>query len=149
MAETVAIFQHIMVPTDGSEPSIAAGRLGIRLAAAHRSQITFVYVVDAAVVEQMMTVSGGTAQQVARELERNGQRYLDYLSRLAAEDGLETSQVIRHGVPYSEIEALAREARIDLIVMGQVGHRGARRILIGSVTERVIEHAPCPVLVVK
>jgi nucleotide-binding universal stress UspA family protein len=38
---------------------------------------------------------------------------------------------------------------VDLIVIGQVGSRGPRRILIGSVTERVIEHAPCPVLVVK
>jgi nucleotide-binding universal stress UspA family protein len=58
-------------------------------------------------------------------------------------------RIVRHGTPYSEIEDLAREQNIDLIVMGQVGHRGPRRILIGSVTERVIEYAPCPVLVVK
>jgi nucleotide-binding universal stress UspA family protein len=52
-------------------------------------------------------------------------------------------------VPFSEITNLAREQGVGLIVIGQMAGRGPRRILIGSVTERVIEHAPCPVLVVK
>ncbi len=56
---------------------------------------------------------------------------------------------VREGEPYQEIVALADEIGVDLIVMGHVGRRGPRRILIGSVTERVIEFAHCPVLVVK
>jgi nucleotide-binding universal stress UspA family protein len=144
-----AIFQHILVPTDGSKPSVAAGRLAVRLAAVHGAVLTFVYVVDTAVVDQLAEGSGKLVEQVRHELELTGERYLDYMVRLASREELTCRRIVRHGTPYSEIEDLAREQNIDLIVMGQVGHRGPRRILIGSVTERVIEYAPCPVLVVK
>jgi nucleotide-binding universal stress UspA family protein len=56
--------------------------------------------------------------------------------------------LIRDGEPRSEIESLACQLGVDLIVMGRVGQRGPRRILIGSVTERALEYAPCPVLIV-
>ena len=149
MAERKAIFGHILVPTDGSQPSVAAGRLAVQLAASLGAHITFVYVVDTAVVDQLTETSGKLVQQVREELERTGQRYLDHLSRLAVNAGLQVNRLIRHGTPYGEIESLAKEQGVDLIVIGQVGHLGPRRILIGSVTERVIEYAPCPVLVVK
>jgi nucleotide-binding universal stress UspA family protein len=149
MPDRQAIFQHILTPTDGSKPSIAAGRLAVQLAASLGAQITFVYVVDTAVVDELNEASGKLVQQVRQELEYTGKRYLDHLSRLAVNAGIQVNQIIRYGIPYDEIEKLAREQDIDLIVVGQVGHRGPRRILIGSVTERVIEYAPCPVLVVK
>jgi len=149
MAETQALFHHILAPTDGSRPSMTAGRLAVQLTTLHRARITFVYVVDDTVVEKLAGASGRAAKRVQSELELSGQRSLDYLSRLASEADLTSNQVIRHGLPYKEITNLAREQGVDLIVIGQVGCRGPRRILIGSVTERVTEHAPCPVLVVK
>jgi len=142
-------FTHILVPTDGSETSINAGRLAIQIAALHNIPITFVYVVDSAVVDEIAGATSKTAEMVHRELEANGRRYLDYLSRLARDRGLQTDQVVRHGIPHSEIANLAREQGMDLIVIGQVGRHGPRRVLIGSVAERVIEYAPCPVLVVR
>lgn len=149
MAEIQGVFRHILVPTDGSQPSVAAGRLAVRLASLHQARITFVYVVDSSLAGELAGASGKMANQVQQELESSGQRYLDYLSRLAMDAGLIADQVIRHGVPYGEIERVAREQNTDLIVIGRVGRRGPRRILMGSVTERVIEFAPCPVLVVK
>jgi nucleotide-binding universal stress UspA family protein len=149
MREMQAFFHHILAPINGSQSSVTAGRLAVQLTALHRARITFVYVVDDTVVEELAGVSGRVARRVQSELELSGQRSLDYLSRLASEADLTSNQVIRHGVPYREISNLAREQGVDLIVIGQVGSRGPRRILIGSVTERVIEHAPCPVLVVK
>jgi nucleotide-binding universal stress UspA family protein len=149
MAETQALFRHILVPTDGSQPSVAAGRLAVQLAAVHRARITFVYIVDSSAIGEMTGTLGKTAQQVQHELELSGQRCLNHLACLAANADLTADQVICYGTPHSEIERLAREQQVDLIVIGQVGHRGPRRILIGSVTERVIEYAPCPVLVVK
>jgi nucleotide-binding universal stress UspA family protein len=149
MAEIQTLFHHILIPTDGSQLSIAAGRLAVQLAALHKARLTFVYVVDATVAEGVAGASGKETKRAQSELELSGQRYLGYLSRLASEADLASNQVIRHGVPCREITDLAREQGVDLIVIGQVGSRGPRRILIGSVTERVIEHAPCPVLVVK
>jgi nucleotide-binding universal stress UspA family protein len=149
MGEIQARFNHILAPVNGSQSSVTAGRLAVQLTTLHEAHITFVYVVDDAVVEELAAVSGRGTKRVQSELELSGQRSLDYMSRLASEADLTSSQVIRHGVPYREITNLAREQGVDLIIVGQVGIRGPRRILIGNVTERIIEYAPCSVLVVK
>jgi nucleotide-binding universal stress UspA family protein len=149
MEQPTNIFRHILVPTDGSEPATTAGKFAIRLAAEQGAHITFVYVVDTSVANELQDISGKTAQQVVQELERTGQRHLDYLARRATAAQLAVTQHVRRGTPYTEITELAGEQGVDLIVIAQVGHRGPLRILIGNVTERVIENAPCPVLVVK
>ncbi|MBC7261302.1 MAG: universal stress protein, partial [Chloroflexi bacterium] len=59
--EARTLFRHILVPTDGSQPSVIAGKLAIQLALLHQAQITFVYVVDDTVVEELASVSGRMA----------------------------------------------------------------------------------------
>jgi nucleotide-binding universal stress UspA family protein len=142
-------FRHILAVTDGSQLSITAGQLAVQLTALHKARLTFVYVIDDSVVDELATASGRQRAQVQSELELAGQRYLDHLSQLAAAASLSASKVMRHGVTHKEVANLAREQEVDLIVVGRVGSRGPRRILIGSVTERLIEHAPCAVLVVR
>jgi nucleotide-binding universal stress UspA family protein len=56
---------------------------------------------------------------------------------------------LKEGDPAAEILRLAQEARVDLIVMGMHGRTGLGRLLMGSVAERVVRQAPCPVLTVK
>jgi nucleotide-binding universal stress UspA family protein len=141
-------FAHILVPTDGSDNSVHAGRLAIEMAVLHRSQVTLVYVVDSATVDEIAAATAKTSAAIRRELEIQGRRYLDYLIRLAGASNVQAEQVILHGTPYREIAELARERDVDLIVIGRVGCRGARCALVGSVAERVIEYAHCPVLVV-
>jgi len=142
-------FTHILVPTDGSETSINAGRMAIQIAATHGVPITFVYVVDSTIAEEIAGATSRTTEMIRRELEAKGGRYLDYLARLARDRNLQTNQVVRHGIPHSEIADLAREQGVDLIVIGYVGRHGPRRVLIGSVAEHVVEYASCPVLVVR
>jgi nucleotide-binding universal stress UspA family protein len=149
MAELSALFHHILSPTDGSEPSMMAGQFAVQLAALHKARLTFVYVIDPTVVEELARVSGRKASQVQSELETSGRHYLDHLFRVAAEANLVATQITRYGLPYDEIARLAREQGADLIVMARVGKHGVRHILIGSVTERVVEYAPCSVLLVK
>jgi nucleotide-binding universal stress UspA family protein len=149
MAELGPVFHNILTPTDGSQPSMQAGKLAIRLAAFHQARLTFIYVVDDVVTGGLSESFGKAAKQVESDLESSGRRYLDYLCRLATASDVSADQVIRKGNPYQEIANFAREQQVDLIIIGQVGSRGLRRILIGSVTERVIEYAACPVLVVK
>lgn len=146
--EERSLFKHVLVPTDGSENSVHAGRLAIQMAALHRSQMTLVYVVDSATVAEIAAATAKTSQAIRRELDIQGRRYLDYLIRLAGASNVQAEQVLRQGVPYREIADLARERDVDLIVIGRVGCRGPRCALIGSVAERVIEYAHCPVLVV-
>jgi nucleotide-binding universal stress UspA family protein len=142
-------FTCILSPIDGSACSINAGQLAIELAAAFRARIVFVYVVDTATVEELARVSRRPLEGIEQEMEANGQRYLHHLAQQASMHSLESQQTVRHGVPYTDISELAKEQRADLIVIGQVGRHGPRRLMMGSVTERVIELAPCPVLVVK
>jgi nucleotide-binding universal stress UspA family protein len=143
------LFKHILAPIDGSACSINAGRLAVDVATVSQAQITFVYVVDTVMVDELAGVSRRPIEGIQQEMEANGQRYLRHLTQRAGRQGLEVNQTICLGVPYAEIARLAREDSADLIVMGQVGGHGARRLMMGSVTQRVIELAPCPVLVVK
>lgn len=142
-------FSHILVPVDGSDASIHAGLVAIRIATTHQIPITFVYVVDRAVVERIASASSASDDQTSRELEEKGRRYLNYLAQQARAKGLQTDQVIRDGIPHSEIISLARELKVDLIAIGQSSRSGPRRSMIGSVAARVVEYASCPVLVVK
>ena len=68
---------------------------------------------------------------------------------LAEKEGVKATSMLVKGRPFEQIVNITKSFDIDLVVMGTYGRRGAERILIGSVAERVIEYAPCPVLVVK
>ena len=142
-------FSYILVPVDGSAASIHAGLVAIRIASTHHIPITFVYVVDRSVVDRIASASSASGDETAHELEEKGRRYLNYLTQQAHTKGLETEQVIRYGIPNSEIINLARDLQVDLIAIGQGSRSGPRRAMIGSVAARVVEYAPCPVLVVK
>jgi nucleotide-binding universal stress UspA family protein len=74
---------------------------------------------------------------------------LDDVREAAAARGLETETVMRWGFPADEICALAEERNAELIVIGPHGWGQARRLLFGSVSDSVLRHAPCPVLVVR
>ena len=63
--------------------------------------------------------------------------------------GLEGEIVVVHGVPFHEIIETAKTQKVDLIVMGTHGRTGLQHILLGSVAEKVVRLAPCPVLVAR
>jgi nucleotide-binding universal stress UspA family protein len=76
----------------------------------------------------------------------------DAFDRLVKENHLERFTVhreVREGTPFSEIVRFAKEQQIDLIIMGTHGHTGLTHMLLGSVTEKVVRKAPCPVLTVR
>jgi universal stress protein A len=63
--------------------------------------------------------------------------------------GLEAESILRTGNPYEEIVNAAKQIGVDLIVIGSHGYTGLSRLLLGSTADRVLQYAPCPVLVVK
>ena len=142
-------FSHILVPVDGSDASMHAGLVAMRIASNHDIPITFVYVVDRAIANRICATSGMSEGEVCHELEEKAQSYLDYLSLQAHNKGIKSNQVVRRGIPHNEITSLASELEVDLIAIGQGSRSGPRRAMIGSVAARVVEYASCPVLVVK
>ena len=111
MADVQPLFQHILAPTDGSQPALQAGKMAVRMAALHQCKLTFVYVVDDSVAGELAGTSKKDPKEVERELEQSGQHSLDYLCRLASEAGLDANQVIRRGDPCDEITKEAERER--------------------------------------
>ena len=139
--------KNILIPTDGSDYSLRAAEYGISVAEMLSAQIMVVYVIDEVVLDQISKVS--ERENIELELKKDGQRYINYVLGLAEKKGVKSAFTLAKGRPFEQIVNMAKELRIDLIVMGTYGLRGADRILMGSVAERVIEYSPCPVLVVK
>ncbi len=139
--------QNILIPTDGSDYSLRAAEYGISIAKMLGAQIMIVYIIDEVVLEQISRVS--ERENVEKELKNDGQRYINYVLSLAEKEGVKAASLIAKGRPFEQIVRIAKGLKMDLIVIGTIGLRGSDRILIGSVAERVIEYASCPVLVVK
>lgn len=139
--------KRILVPTDGSDYSVRAAEYAVSVAKLLGAEIVVVYIIDTVVLDQIVRVT--EREDTERELKNDGERYLRYVVGVAGREGVKASSLIAKGRPYEQIVHLAKGLKMDLIIMGTYGRRGAERILIGSVAERVIEYASCPVLVVR
>jgi len=139
--------KNILIPTDGSDHSLRAAELGISLAKVLGAKIFTIYAIDPIILEEL--TKGIEEKAVEKELKEKGERYLNYIVKLAEKEGLTAEAILAKGEPHDQIVYYAKSKGVNMIVMGTLGRRGTKRILIGSVTERVIEYAPCPVLVVR
>jgi len=147
MAERV--FRHVLVPTDGSDASVAAARMAFRLARAFDARVDLLFVIDMLLCEELRRFDLRELNEIQKELLEQGERYLVVLREEGERWGLTVDTLVRRGDPFEEIVERARELGADLIAMGHVGRRSRSRVLLGSVAERVLEFAPCPVLVVR
>jgi len=147
LSSQLETVKKILIPTDGSGYSVRAAEYGLSLAKLLGAEVMVVYVIDTVVLDQAVKVT--QREEVERELKQDGKRYVDYILGLAEKAAVKASSFLARGRPFEQIVHIAKNFGIDLIVMGTYGRRGAERILIGSVAERVIEYSSCPVLVVK
>ncbi len=144
-----SIFRHLLVPVNGSKSSITAVKLAIQLAKEHGSRLVLVHVVDTTVCGQMARHSGRPIDVVQREMEENGERYLNYAAQLAEREGVNFDKVLRTGLTDAEILRECEARGVTLIVIGRPVYWGPHREFFGRVARRLIESAECPTLVVK
>ncbi|WP_254547394.1 universal stress protein [Halomarina pelagica] len=136
------MYERILVPTDDSAGAMAAAELAVDLASQYDATIHVLFVVDTTSLPADVT-----ATYVDEALEEVGERATRGVVELADEAGVETAPVeIASGAPHREILAYADEHDVDLIVMGTHGRRGLDRLLVGSVTEKVVRLSDVPVL---
>lgn len=144
------LFKEILVPIDGSEPSLQAMQMALRIVGiCPACKLTVLYVIDKLVLNELVRFSAHGEKEVEAELEEQGRRYLDLATKEAQRQSVTAQCQTRKGDPFEEIVAAAHNLRADLIIMGHTGRRGTTRVLIGSVTQRVLDYASCPVLVMK
>jgi nucleotide-binding universal stress UspA family protein len=141
-------FRKILVPIDGSAASLEAHRLAMDLGAHYKAEVILLYVVDSSVMAELSRLSGQEQPRLLHDMEESGRRMLTDLSRQAQQRGVRETLDLRTGMPDEIILSEAERLQVDLIVMGKIGRKGHRRSLLGSVTERVLEAADLPVLVV-
>ena len=140
------LYKTILVPTDLSRPSKDAVRHAATLADRVGARVVLTYVMEDKLPAMIVAHTSETEEQL---LDRHREHARKALNDVAQEilRGREVDCVVRQGVDHQEIVALAREIDADLIVMGMHGHGFLAHALAGSTTERVLHHAPCPVLV--
>ena len=140
---------RILLATDGSEEAELATNRAMDLAQSTDSEL---HVVHVGVVPLFLESYPGTLGYYDKLYERIEEESRERLRkeslRVKAAGGTVAGAHLRMGKVDLEIVALAEELRADLIVMGCRGHRGIRRAIEGSISDGVIRHAPCPVLVV-
>lgn len=144
-----SFFRQLLIPLDGSESSLQASRYGLRLARREGAAVMAVHVVDEENAADLARYADCPLADVLARMQRSGQSYLEPVRDWARTRGVAFRMEVRVGIPHRVILERAADIGADLIVMGTVGRRGPRRVLIGSVTERVIAHSPVPVLVFK
>lgn len=143
-------LNKILVPTDLSEFSQHALRYGCELAHRFSAELHLLNVAQDIVA---MVPEPGMAfpapGEYMQELREASARALQELPDPTWLRGVKVSRDVRVGTPFVEIVRYAREAGIDLIVIGTHGRSGLAHVLLGSTAEKVVRKAPCPVLTVR
>ncbi len=139
-------FRRVLIAVDSSPVAARAADVGAELARSLGAELAFVHAVDPA--ESYAPESGIPAAELMAMAERDGKKLLERFQSLAggAPPPLTFAMV---GKPANEIVKAAKDWPADVIVIGSHGRSGITRVLLGSVAEGVMRHAPCPVLVVR
>ena len=136
-------WENILLATDGSKYSIAATEHAINFANSYGGNLTVVSVVD--VTDEFYA----QAPQVVDEMIEKSKGILEDVRKKTESSNVKTETIIREGETYKKIVELASQKKADIIFMGSHGRTGLKKLLMGSVTEKVIGHTPCPAMVVK
>lgn len=141
-------INHILVPIDFSSDAGDAVDMAISLSKELGSRITLLHVIHEVYVgvgEMAAALPPSYIEDIEAEVEREVQTYLNKV----VEAGLQGDYIVVHGVPFQCILDTAEDQNIDLIVMGTHGRTGLKHVLLGSVAEKVIRMATCPVMVTR
>ena len=144
-------YRRILWPTDFSHLASAALPHAARLAGAGRAELVILHVLSPPAIMPVPDLSGAVWTRI---LESNRAAAQTRLKRLADQvrrrlPGIRVQGLLAEGQPEIEILRTARRLRCDAILLATHGRTGLAHVLIGSVAERVLRMAPCPVLIVR
>jgi nucleotide-binding universal stress UspA family protein len=144
-----AQLHRILVPLDFSPPSRRALHFAREWAARFESEIVLLHV-----LEPVTTFSGFGAEPFVPpvpppDFHEQARSELEKVVREEFPDSAKVSMQLRDGAAYHEIATAARDLHADLIIISTHGRTGLSHVLMGSTAERVVRHAPCPVLTLR
>ena len=141
-------IRHMLVPTDFSEPSKHALEYAFALAQTFGAKVSLLHVIEPPTypAEGYAPTWGAT---LLEDLERSARVELANLLPGAEAAHVDVARLVVMGNPYREIVQTAEAEKVDLIVMATHGRTGLSHLVMGSVAERVVRTASCPVLTVR
>ena len=143
-------IKTILVPTDFSEPSIDALKYAKDLATALKASIHLLHIVQDPLAEPWGLESyGPLPPDIFKEIKARARKELEESLPEAERKTYNATLALAEGAPFSQIIEYAKLHPIDLIVMGTHGRGALAHAILGSVAERVVRYAPCPVLTVR
>jgi universal stress protein A len=151
--ENELAYDKILVPIDFSEHSKRTVSYATKTASRHNSTIYLLHVFQ--IPDYVVTPYARRKQNCAEvqsqvdAAEQEARENLDAFAEELSSKGIKVQPYLRVGYPFDEIVLMATHFDVDLIIIGSHGRGAISRLLVGSTAERVVEHAPCPVLVVK
>lgn len=145
----MAKLERILCPTDFSDFSERAYDYGLSLARHYNAELYLLHVVRPVIVGYPEYAIPDSVSEFYGELREYAEEQLREFAKVHAEGGVQAKVTVHEGVVTESILNFARENSIDMIVMGTHGRRGVQRLTVGSVTERILRRAGCPVLVVR
>jgi nucleotide-binding universal stress UspA family protein len=139
-----AMYDQILVPTDGSQTAKKALRSAVQVARQNDADLHVLHVID----EVPPTRNPGMLEEKQKQQQEEAEQLVE--DALA---GVDTEQVrveraVRHGRPDEAVLDYAQDLDMDLVIMGRHGRSGLDRWLLGSTTERVLRSSSLPVLVI-
>jgi len=145
------MYQHILLPTDGSELSAKAVRDGIQLAKEIGARVTAVHITPPFYPSEMSpSALTAHAQEHEAKSKESAKRALGAVEEAARAAGVPCATLHRvSDGPFEEIIQVANESGCDLIFMASHGRRGVKALLLGSETNKVLTHSRIPVLVTR
>ncbi|QIN80716.1 universal stress protein [Rubrobacter marinus] len=154
VAEQDRAFTKILLAVDGSEESRAAADAAAEISEATAAELHLLFVMETAPLNPYAPYLGPEAWEVSADvLEKRNEKMRAFLRREAERveaKGIEVEEAhLTSGVPAKEIVGAAEELGADLVVLGSRGLGAVKRALLGSVSDSVVCHAHCPVLVVR
>lgn len=140
------MYDNVLVATDGSSGTTETLAHAVSIARDNEAVLHGLYVVDRRL---FLAAEKDTQDDVHQSLKEEGEVALDDISVRGEEAGLTVKTRMEDGIPHKTITDYAEAEDIDLVVMGTHGRTGRDRVAnLGSVTERVVESSPVPVLIV-
>jgi len=140
-------YNTIMVAVDGSEAAEVAFKKAANVALRNHGKLLLVHIIDLRAFQSVASFDGVLAEQAEELAKTTLKGYVDEANKLGLED-IET--VIEYGSPKAIIaKELPEKYKVDLIMLGATGLNAIERLFVGSVSEYVIRHAPCDVLIVR
>lgn len=144
------MFKHILIPTDGSTIALKAAKAGIRFAAESGARVTVFHAIEQwqPAYTSPDLASSRTFVDFDKVARERGAAEVAAVAKLAEAAGVPfASLVSKSSAPYEAIAEAARKRKCDLIWMASHGRTGVARLMMGSVTLKVLAHATVPVVV--